>query len=290
MPDTAPPSSGCALKIFGIGLIVLGGLIYGAAGGVDGDNPMVIVGVIPMILGLFVYFRGRRKAAHARAVGPQSPLNDSKPDVLYLRSFRDDTSTTGKILFSGFTTEEEQLADALRPFGDLIAIGQPGESLPVPGAARMYATDAEWKDAVLTRMRSATLVVIRAGNSPGLLWEVGQALSTLSPARLVIFIFNLSRGDYDNFATRVRSTFGLHLPEIASPRLIRTVIDYRENPMNVMPGFIHFRDDWTAEFLPLPATIIRMGYNDYKKSFIQALRPVFERNRVSWQAGKRFGR
>jgi hypothetical protein len=290
MSEAAPPSSGCALKVCGIGLIVLGGLIYGAAGGVDGDNPMVFVGVIPMILGLFVYFRGRRKAAHARAVGPSSPLNDSKPDVLYLRSFRDDTSTTGKILFSGFTTDEEQLADALRPFGDLVAIGQPGEALPVPGASRMYATETEWKDVVLTRMRSATLVVIRAGNSPGLLWEVGQALATLSPAKLVIFVFNLSKSDYDTFAARVRSTFGLDLPEIGSPRLIRTVIDYRENPMNVMPGFIHFLDDWSAEFLPLPATIMRMGYNDYKKSFNQALRPVFDRNGVAWQAGKRFGR
>src|SRR5215475_4246785 len=278
MPDVAPPSSGCALKVFGIGLIVLGGLIYAAAGGVDGDNPMVFVGVLPMILGLFVYFRGRHKAAHARAVGSQSPLNDSKPDVLYLRSFRDDTSTSGKILLSGFTTDEEQLADALRPFGDLIAIGQPGEALPVPGAVRMYATDAEWKDVVLSRMRVATLVVIRAGNSPGLLWEVGQALSTLNPAKLVIFVFNLSRSDYESFATRVRSTFGLNLPEIGSPKLIRTVIDYRENPMNVMPGFIHFLEDWSAEFLPLPSTIVRMGYNDYKGPFIQALRPVFDRN------------
>ena len=69
---------------------------------------------------------------------------------------------------------------------DLIAIGRPGEPLPVPGADRMYATDAEWKDLVLQRMRAATLVVIRAGTGAGLLWEFGQAVSTLRPERVVV--------------------------------------------------------------------------------------------------------
>lgn len=289
MLGSASPPSGCALKVGGIALLVVGALFYLALGGVD-ENPAAIFAVVFMIAGLFLHFRGRRKSARAIAQGPASPLNDAKPDVLYLRSFRDDTSTSGKILFSGFTTDEEQLADALRPFGDLIAIGQPGEPLPVPGAARMYATDAQWKQVVLDRMRSATLVVIRAGSGPGLLWEVGQALSTLRPEKLLIFVFRVSKGDYDAFAAQVRETFGINLPEIASPRLIRTVVDYRENPFNLMPGFIRFLDDWNAEFLPLPTTIVRLGYNDYKKSFIQALRPVFERNKVAWQAGRRFGR
>jgi len=46
---------------------------------------------------------------------------------------------------SGITTQEEQLAEVLRPFGDLVAIGRAGEQLPTPGAARIYASDAEWK-------------------------------------------------------------------------------------------------------------------------------------------------
>ena len=54
MPEIAPPSSGRALKVFGIALIALGGLIYAAAGGVDGDNPLIFVGVIPKIAGIFV--------------------------------------------------------------------------------------------------------------------------------------------------------------------------------------------------------------------------------------------
>ena len=69
------------------------------------------------------------------------PIYDSRPHVLYLRSFQTDASTPFKVLASGFTTEEEQLADVLRPLGEMVAIGRPGESLPTPGAARTYATD-----------------------------------------------------------------------------------------------------------------------------------------------------
>ena len=62
---------------------------------------------------------------------------------------------------SGFSNEEEDLAEAVRPIGDLVAVGQPGEPLPLPGAARMYWTNDEWQDAVLKRMREAPLVIIR---------------------------------------------------------------------------------------------------------------------------------
>ena len=288
MPEPGSPSSGSALKLAGAALFIAGGLLYYALGGPD-DNPAALPGPLVSIGGLLLYFRGRRHAAKARAASPASPIHDSKPHVLYLRSFRADISTTSKILFSGFTTDEEQLADVLRPFGDLIAIGQPGEPLPVPGAARMYATDSKWKDLVLQRMRAATLVVIRAGTGPGLLWEFEQALSTLKPEKVVVFVFNVSKAEYDAFAGRVRETLGVVFPAIGSNRLVRILIDWKENPLNVMPGFVCFSDDWSAEFLPLPTTVVRLGYNDYKKPFVLALRPVFERNGVAWQGAKRFG-
>jgi len=53
-------------------------------------------------------------------------------------------------------------------FGDLVAIGKPGETLPTPGAARLYASDAEWQKDVTSQMQNARLVVIRAGTTGGL--------------------------------------------------------------------------------------------------------------------------
>ena len=103
MPENQRTTSGGGSKLVGICLIILGGLLYAALGGPD-DNPAGLFGPIVMIVGLFMYFRGRQKAAKAKAADPAGPLNDSRPDVLYLRSFQTDTATTFKKLTSGFTT------------------------------------------------------------------------------------------------------------------------------------------------------------------------------------------
>jgi hypothetical protein len=212
-------------------------VLYAVLGGPD-DDPRGFLGVFVMIGGTLLYFRGRQQAAKVRAVGAHSPLHDAKPDVLYLRSFRTDVSTSARIIASGFSTEEEQLADVLRPFGDLIAVGKPGEALPVPGATRMYAADSEWKQIVLDRMRSTPLVVIRAGTGPGLLWEFGQAISTLNPEKLLVFVFNITIKEYTAFAEQVRESHQISLPTIGASSLLSALIDYRQNPSKVQPGFI----------------------------------------------------
>jgi hypothetical protein len=285
------PSTGLALKVAGIALIALGALLYAVLGGPD-DNPAAFLGVFVMIAGIIVHFRGRQHAARARAQGPQSPLSDSKPDVLYLRSFRTDPSSKLKklkVLQSGLSTEEEQLADVLRPFGDLIAIGQPGEPLPIPGATRMYASDSEWKALVLDRMRVAPLVVIRAGTGAGLLWEFGQGVEVLKPERVLVLVLDIAVREYAEFTDQVRKSFGLRLPALEPFGLLNALTDYRKNPSKVQPGFIRFSSGWISEFLPMPSTIITAGYNDLKKSFNLALRPVFEENGVTWRPVGRFG-
>jgi hypothetical protein len=276
------------LKFLAFGLIIFGGLIYLAFGGAD-ESPLSLLGIPFMFVGVLVHYRGRQYRAKARAEALESPLTDSRPDVLYLRSFQTDPSTTSRQLMGGFTTEEEELADVLKPFGDMVAIGQPGEHLPVPGAARMYASDAEWKDVVIERMRSAPLVVIRAGSSPGLFWEMGQALKNMNPECLLILILNIRVQDYNVFASQVRESFGLELPELQSAGLMRAVIDRRESPSKATPGFVTFSSDWSALFLPLPLTIVRLGYNDLRKPFNAALRPVFERHGIAWHDMGRLG-
>ncbi len=166
--------SATALKRLAIGLFLLGtGLI--AWGGGPEENPIAMTAVVFLIAGALVHFRGRQVAARVRNTGTASPLRDQRPDVLYLRSFGMDASTMRRKLMAGLSTEEEDLAEAVRPLGDLIAIGRPGEPLPLPGAARMYCSNDEWKDAVVARMREASLVIIRAGQGEGLLWECEQA-------------------------------------------------------------------------------------------------------------------
>src|SRR5262245_34882465 len=194
-----------------------------------------LLGLLMILGGAYLFWRGREYAAKADA---ERILTGSNPDVLYLRAFRSDQSTVGYLVLSFGTmfTDEEELADVLRPFGDLIAIGQPGEDLPKPGAARIYVSDEDWKKEVKRRMRAARLVVIRAGVGENLLWELKQAVETLNPEKVLILVLYMKSENYESFRTKVNPVLGVSLPEVAKR--------FRRG------GFIAFAPDWEPSFLP----------------------------------------
>ena len=108
----------------------------------------IVLGLLGLLMscsGAFLFWRGCQYDAKADT---ERIITDHNPHVLYLRAFLSDSSTRKFILSTAFmafpqATLEEQLADVVRPLGDLVAIGRPGEGLPEPGAARMYASDEE---------------------------------------------------------------------------------------------------------------------------------------------------
>jgi hypothetical protein len=198
---------------------------------------------------------------------------------LYLRAFRSDPSTAKQAFDAldfvnpllGLQSEEEQLAEVLQPFGGLIAIGRPGESLPTPGAARIYTSDEEWKDIVKRQIQAAQLVVIRAAAGENVLWELAQALKILNPQKLLILFQNMKVKDYEAFRARANSILDVPLPE--STRIQR----YRR-----VWGFISFTAGWKPSFLALRAPFIRGG--SFKRRYKYALKPVFESFGLEWQA------
>jgi hypothetical protein len=229
--------------------------------------------------GAFLFWRGRQYAAKAAA---ERIITDPNPDVLYLRPFRSDPSIKGYVfstilqttLTSGMTTQEEQLAEVLRPIGDLVAIGQPGEDLPKPGAARIYASDEEWKEVVKRQMRAARLVIIRAGGGENLLWEMKQAVETLNPQKVLILVLQMKAKHYESFRTKVNPVLGVSLPERGTLR----------RHFGRFSGFIGFGADWKPNVLPLGVPNFRRdAYKPYRQFFKFALRPVFERFGLEWQ-------
>ena len=141
---------------------------------------------------------------------------DPRPPVLYLRSFAaDDTTAAG--LESGhpalvlLSTEEEQLAQVLAEIGPVIAIGRPGEELPHIGAARFYVSHDLWQDEVSRLMSHAGLVVLRAGDSAGLWWEVERAARLVRPERIV-FLLPIDRHQYDLFCANAHNYLPCRLP------------------------------------------------------------------------------
>lgn len=107
---------------------------------------------------------------------------DTRPPVLYLRSFNNDNlkNDSGKIKFLNVLTpldppDEVDLCRFLFTYGPVIAIGKPGEEIPPLGASRMYAGE-NWKEKICVLMDQSQYIIILLNNTNGLKWEISEAI------------------------------------------------------------------------------------------------------------------
>ncbi len=141
-----------------------------------GTSVRGVQNVVMLVGGAFLLWVRRRVARR----GAEVRQHDPRPPVLLLRSFGDDMLrvgegarwTTARNLNRRGMTFERVIAEQLLPFGPVIAIGAPGESLAPLGAARDYVSDDSWQDQVQHRMNEAALIVALIGASEGLAWEL----------------------------------------------------------------------------------------------------------------------
>jgi uncharacterized RDD family membrane protein YckC len=148
---------------------------------------------------------------------------DPRPPVLYLRSFVSDTEAA-RIKLNiplqvpmHFATEEEQLAMVLTQFGPPVAVGRPGEWLPRGGATRVEMDSDGWKQGVSDLASRARLVVVRAGVTAGLAWEVEMCVREVPRDRLVLLLPRRTE-DWDRFAAEFGKLFSPPLPEYSPKR------------------------------------------------------------------------
>lgn len=177
-------------------------------------------------------------------VNPRGKLQfDARPPVLYLRSFFDDYEEIDERVDKN--TPEQILAPILDMVGPVIAIGRPGEAtLPLLGATRVYPKD--WQNAVTSIISISPLVVLHAGTSPGVEWELQATRRMIAPEKLIITllvwqtrqgtptILDLPDWSYRHFAKRFAEVFGHDLP-----------------PYNSNTSFIYFEKDWTPRTIEL---------------------------------------
>jgi hypothetical protein len=143
-----------------------------------------------------VFYRLRRRARRHRINALTDLRKDHRDPVFYLRSFyTDDVQSNDRLTMQ---TDEEVLTLALREVGPVLAVGRParygepregegyGGDLPLLGATRIYFGDADWQKAVGALMRLSQVVVINAGNSEGLLWEIEAAVRNVEPTKLLM--------------------------------------------------------------------------------------------------------
>jgi Flp pilus assembly protein TadD len=220
----------------------------------------------------------------------KSLSSDTRAPILYLRAFGDDggnsynpTGMAANILglkTAGFLsnvnpvriirmvinrpadTAEEQLASFLPGIGPFVAIGKPGEGVPLGGAARLYVPDDQWQAKVLELIDRSQFVVLQPAETSGVWWEVEQMLRRVPGTRVLLTLVNFAGkpNRYTLFRWRFERLTGRELP-----RLLGGAV------------FCKFQDDWKPEMLPSHLhtpflwPIVGCGF-DFKKT----LRPFLD--------------
>jgi hypothetical protein len=155
------------------------------------SNVFVIFVVFGVAYGPF-----RRGLQHIAPSARAIRHEDQRPPILMLRSFSDeDVSIPGVwrnrglfFLFFLYLPKrlDELLEQSLRSYGPVIAIGRPKEALPSLGAAREYASDADWMSLVEARLREAQIVVAILGDTEGFVWEMSAIFRLSLTQRLIV--------------------------------------------------------------------------------------------------------
>jgi hypothetical protein len=163
-------------------------------------------------------------------------------------------------------SKEQSFEDAFEPLGDFIAIGRPREKLQPIGAARVYV-NKNWQQEVANYIAQARLVIIRPGESEGILWEIEQVLNTVPPERI---LFYLQFRGWKKRKERTYEAFRSHLQTLRSIEL--------PNRLGKAPYLI-FDTSWNPHFVReanRPAELARQIFSRSGDITRDRLRPVFK--------------
>jgi hypothetical protein len=130
--------------------------------------------------------------------------NDKRAPILFLRSFADDPDprpffarrdepTPFYLRSFDFVTRwidfsiETRLANHFIYFGPFITVGSPRDSVPLPGAARVKLTQEAWQETVRGWIGVSRLILMFAGVTHWVNWELTQVLNAGVTAKLIVF-------------------------------------------------------------------------------------------------------
>jgi len=163
-------------------------------------------------------------------------------------------------LTSGRSVFDEQLviANIMNRIGPYIAIARPGETeyWSDVGSAKERVSDSEWQRVVLNLIEESAAIVIEAGSSTGLLWEIQQVVETV-PGTKVLLIVPDSDHEYERFC-----------------KITGDIFRHRLQPNRPISRLVTFNRDWWPITLPVP----RLD----ETSSLKALSPFIEQNTMPW--------
>jgi hypothetical protein len=111
--------------------------------------------------------------------------------ILYLREFEADESPSPFAVSDGrdenYTSDEDLLINKIKKYGDLLAIGKPGERLTSVGDYRLYIDGKDWQSVVSDLLQKADAIILRCGVSEALHWEIDK-ITNLNLIEHTVFI------------------------------------------------------------------------------------------------------
>ena len=186
--------------------------------------------------------------------------SDPRPPVIYLRSFSADehtslpVSTFGPVGLPG-ATDEEIVVRALHSVGPVLAIGDPAEKLASLGAARVYVANDRWHAVVSDLVSVAQLVVLRAGTTPGIAWEVERLVKAVPGDRVIFYV----PGRYPAFREHVNPVMPHPLPsQLKHCRFIAFTPAWEPEPVKRKLNVLHLSKTATVR-AELAGVLGRLG-------------------------------
>ena len=270
-----------ALLLFALAWLVATRAGAMVGGGIPGFVFATLGGTALSYFGARFVVRAKRYKASARSrCWPKiRDHTDPRPPVLYFRPFASDATAGKSVTFTSWFTEEEELAKVMNEIGPVIGIGAPKETMPELGAARFYADDSEWQNAVAYLLARARLVVLRIGRTDGFWWELKNTLSHRKPEELLLLV---PRDEqlYEDFRRNSRELIPCDLPRL-------TGWNYRKLWRGSLMAAIFFDPDWVPNIVEVQTYSLpffrRWPAYPLVPVLQMALRPLYEHLGLPWK-------
>jgi hypothetical protein len=172
------------------------------------EQPQLLLVIGVLLLARALWRVGRRLNLRHR----NEIILKDKPPVLLLRSFTDDVAgIPPNMLIPRLVRRrkrlEETIGEQLTGAGPFVAIGRPGERLPQLGASRLYLGDSEWQAVVESYIARSDLIIVIAGKTQWVQWELANVLKQDRIAALLIVFPRITEADRNERWQNLKAAF-----------------------------------------------------------------------------------
>jgi len=248
----------------------------------------IVVGVPINVVAIGTGARLRDRGRRLRARDARSLLQrPGERPVLLLRSFDDEELVDPRPVSLFQRRYEENLSRALKQLGPVITVGRPCDSVGFAGAARFYVSQDNWQLAIRYLMTHAAAVVVVAGRTEGLWWEIGTAYECVRREHLLFFFPLVVAGPrdpslvagYKEFVARWNLT-GKRYKRMEAERQARyQLFRQRSTPYLRETLPVDLKDAFFLDFLPDGQVRVLRSRYGFLRNYMVGLVPRFHRLR-----------